>query len=54
MSELKSFRHLVRHRYGFDLSAGKVQENLDRVREALPRFIESVVALEQALTEEDI
>lgn len=52
LSELKSFRHLVRHRYGFDLKPERVRENLDRVTVALPAFIEAVSSLEQALLEE--
>jgi len=53
LSELKGFRHLVRHRYGFDLKADKVQESLDRMRRALPSFVEAVVSLERVLTEEN-
>lgn len=53
LSELKGFRHLVRHRYGFDLHTNKVQENLDRVTEAFPSFVEAVVSLERTLTEEN-
>ncbi|UVC15465.1 hypothetical protein [Mesorhizobium onobrychidis] len=53
LSELKGFRHLVRHRYGFDLKTDKVQENLDRVKEAFPYFIEAIVCLESSLTEEN-
>lgn len=53
LTELKGFRHLVRHRYGFDLTAEKVQENLDRMRKAFPPFVQAVVSLEKALTEEN-
>jgi predicted nucleotidyltransferase len=35
--ELKGFRHIVRHRYGFDLDLSKVEENLATVRTAFPR-----------------
>ncbi|MBZ0161563.1 MAG: hypothetical protein K8H74_02495 [Notoacmeibacter sp.] len=52
LTELKGFRHLVRHRYGFDLKAEKVQENFERAREALPSFVAAIVSLERALTEE--
>ncbi|WP_246673175.1 hypothetical protein [Mesorhizobium sp. B2-9-1] len=51
--ELKGFRHLVRHRYGFDLKTDKAQENLDRARKAFPAFVEAIVSLERALTEEN-
>lgn len=49
LSELKSFRHLVRHRYEFDLDPAKVRENVEQMRIALPMFIEAVETLEQAL-----
>lgn len=52
LSELKGFRHLVRHRYGFDLKTDKVQENLHRAREAFPSFVEAIASLEKTLTEE--
>lgn len=52
LTELKGFRHLVRHRYGFDLKAANVQENLDRTREAFPPFIKAVASLEGTLTKE--
>lgn len=50
--ELKGFRHVVRHRYGFDLDLSKVLENLVRARIALPAFIEAVSGLERAMTAE--
>jgi uncharacterized protein YutE (UPF0331/DUF86 family) len=53
LTELKGFRHLVRHRYGFDLKPNKVQDNLDRVVDTLPKFVEAVVSLECALLEDD-
>ncbi|MEF2553497.1 hypothetical protein VQ042_19420 [Aurantimonas sp. A2-1-M11] len=52
LTELKGFRHLVRHRYGFDLKAEKVLEHLDRVSEALPSLTAAVVDLERTLIEE--
>jgi uncharacterized protein YutE (UPF0331/DUF86 family) len=52
LSELNGFRHLVRHRYGFDLKPDKVRENLDRAAVALPAFIEAVASLERSLLEE--
>src|SRR3546814_319199 len=53
LSELKGFRHLVRHRYGFDLKPEKVQENFDRMRLAFPSFVDAIVSLERVLIEED-
>jgi uncharacterized protein YutE (UPF0331/DUF86 family) len=53
LSELKGFRHLVRHRYGFDPKTDRVRENLERVKEALPSFVEAIVSLERSLTEEN-
>jgi uncharacterized protein YutE (UPF0331/DUF86 family) len=50
--ELKGFRHVVRHRYGFDLDASKVDENLARVRVAFPAFVEAVASLERLMTAE--
>jgi hypothetical protein len=50
--ELKGFRHVVRHRYGFDLDLSKVDENLARVRIAFPAFVEAVSGLERVMTAE--
>jgi uncharacterized protein YutE (UPF0331/DUF86 family) len=50
--ELKGFRHVVRHRYGFDLDPPKVDENLARARKAFAAFVEAVAGLERAMTEE--
>jgi uncharacterized protein YutE (UPF0331/DUF86 family) len=52
LGELKRFRHLVRHRYGFDLKTEKVREHLDRARTTLPSFVEAIVALERSLVEQ--
>ncbi|MER9683299.1 hypothetical protein NKJ23_28960 [Mesorhizobium sp. M0184] len=52
LSALKGFRDLVRHRHGFDLKTAKVQESLDRVKEAFPSLVEAIVYLESTLTEE--
>jgi uncharacterized protein YutE (UPF0331/DUF86 family) len=51
--ELKGFRHLVRHRYGFDLKPEKVIENLDLLQKVFPAFIEAVVELEKIMREGD-
>lgn len=53
LTEFKGFQHLVRHRYGFDLRADKVPDNLDRIRQALPAFLEAVVSLERTVVEEN-
>ncbi|WP_370649318.1 hypothetical protein [Neorhizobium galegae] len=53
LTELKAFRHLVRHRYGFDLKPDKVIENLDRIRKAFPSFVNAVVRLEKTMAAED-
>ncbi len=53
LTELKGFRHRVRHRYGFDLRAYKVHENLVRVRASLPSFIDAVSAMESVLIDEE-
>lgn len=50
LTELKGFRHVVRHRYGFDLDRRRVTENVDRVRAAFPRFTAAIVALEAFMT----
>jgi uncharacterized protein YutE (UPF0331/DUF86 family) len=51
LTELKGFRHLVRHRYGFDLKADKVIENLQRLQNVFPGFLDSVVQLERTMAE---
>lgn len=51
LGELKAFRHLVRHRYGFDLKADKVRENLDLVKVALPAVIDAVLRLQHRLAD---
>lgn len=49
LTELKGFRHLVRHRYGFDLKPDKVVENLELLRRVFPTFITAVTTLEAAM-----
>lgn len=46
---LNGFRHVVRHRYGFDLDLSKVDENLARVRIAFPSFVDAVAGLERLM-----
>lgn len=53
LGELKGFRHLVRHRYGFDLKTSKVEENLERARTAFPAFVAAVVSLESLLLQQN-
>ncbi|OLP62638.1 hypothetical protein BJF93_12505 [Xaviernesmea oryzae] len=50
--ELKAFRHLVRHKYGFDLKPEKVAANFDLINAIFPEFIDAVVSLEKAMLEE--
>ena len=52
LGELKAFRHLVRHRYGFDLNAAKVRENVERMKQAFPMVVSTIVSLEKELVEE--
>jgi len=52
LTELKGFRRVVRHRYGFDLKPAKIQENLERLRKAFPAFVRAVQELERAMTSE--
>jgi uncharacterized protein YutE (UPF0331/DUF86 family) len=49
LTEIKGFRHLVRHKYGFDLKSEKVVENVERIRHAFPAFVEAVVTLERVM-----
>ncbi|MET0747764.1 MAG: hypothetical protein ABWY49_06210 [Rhizobium sp.] len=51
--ELKGFRHLVRHKYGFDLRPDKVIENFKLLQSAFPAFIEAVRELERAMKDAD-
>ncbi len=51
--ELKGFRHLVRHKYGFDLKPDKVATNLELLKSAFPAFIDAVIRLERAMTSGD-
>lgn len=53
LTELKGFRHLVRHRYGFDLKADKVIENVERAKRVLPALLSAICALEHDLLQED-
>lgn len=39
LTELKGFRHLVRHKYGFDLKPEKVIDNIRLLQNAYPAFV---------------
>lgn len=52
LTEMKGFRHLVRHRYGMDLIGSKVMENVQRMERAFPEFVAALEALEDALLAE--
>lgn len=52
-TELKGFRHLVRHRYGFDLKPEKIIENLVLLRNVFPSFLDAIAALEKTMREGD-
>ncbi|MCW4115175.1 hypothetical protein NPA31_009415 [Aurantimonas sp. MSK8Z-1] len=47
LTELKGFRHLLRHRYGLELDPVRVAENVQRVRSTFAASVEAVVTLEQ-------
>lgn len=49
LTEIKGFRHLVRHRYGFDLKPEKIAENLALLRKTFPVFLAAVTALEKTM-----
>lgn len=51
--EIKGFRHLVRHRYGFDLKPERVAANFELAKSTLPTFINAVIQLETAMRKED-
>jgi hypothetical protein len=53
LTELKGFRHRVRHNYGFDLDPARTDENLERLRQVFPAFVEALRTLERAMTAEE-
>lgn len=53
LSELKGFRHLVRHRYGLDLDPERVSDNVERMRKTFPAFVAAIVQLERYLASEE-
>jgi uncharacterized protein YutE (UPF0331/DUF86 family) len=53
LTELNGFRHLVRHRYSFDLKPDKVIENLKLLQNVFPAFIAAVTELERTMREGD-
>lgn len=50
LTELKGFRHRVRHNYGFDLDPARTNESLERLRRVFPAFVEALRSLESAMT----
>ncbi|GJD56811.1 hypothetical protein [Methylobacterium dankookense] len=53
LTELKGFRHRVRHRYGFDLDPTKTDESLARMRTTFPAIVEAVRHLERTVNAPD-
>lgn len=51
--EIKGFRHLVRHRYGFDLKPDRVMANFELAKSTVPAFISAVIQLETAMRKDD-
>lgn len=49
LTELKGFRHLVRHRYGFDLKPDKIIENLELLQRIFPAFLAAITTLEKTM-----
>ncbi|ODS56976.1 MAG: hypothetical protein ABS40_08325 [Agrobacterium sp. SCN 61-19] len=49
LTELKGFRHLVRHKYGFDLQPEKVVDNVERLQRVYPSFSQRLIALHDLL-----
>ncbi|MBP1853394.1 hypothetical protein [Rhizobium halophytocola] len=47
--ELKGFRHLVRHKYGFDLKPDRVVENVERMLATWPQFVTALEKLERSM-----
>jgi uncharacterized protein YutE (UPF0331/DUF86 family) len=54
LTELKGFRHVVRHRYGMEMRPEKVIENIVLLQDAFPAFVRAVSELEQSLKNRDI
>jgi uncharacterized protein YutE (UPF0331/DUF86 family) len=52
LTELKGFRHLVRHKYGFDLKPEKVIENIRLLQDAYPAFEQCLEDLDGLLAED--
>ncbi|MDH4415000.1 MAG: hypothetical protein QE484_16955 [Rhizobium sp.] len=51
LTELKGFRHLVRHKYGFDLKPEKVVDNVERLQHVFPTFAKRLKDLHDQLAE---
>ncbi len=54
LTELKGFRHLVRHKYDFDLKPEKVVDNVERLQQVFPRFAKRLRDLHDQLSERSI
>ncbi|WP_375455311.1 hypothetical protein [uncultured Methylobacterium sp.] len=50
LTELKGFRHRVRHNYGFDLDAARTEQNRMLVQATFPKFVDAIRTLERLLT----
>lgn len=50
LTELKGFRHRVRHSYGFDLDAARTEQNRVLMQATFPKFVDAVRTLERLLT----
>lgn len=50
LTELKGFRHRVRHNYGFDLDAARTEQNRVLMQTTFPKFVDAVRTLERLLT----
>jgi len=50
LTELKNFRHLVRHRYGIELIGKLVLKNIEMIEKAFPEFVDSLFSLEAEIT----
>ena len=50
LMELKGFRHRVRHNHGFDLDAGRTEQNRALMQATFPKLVEAVRTLENRPT----
>jgi hypothetical protein len=52
LTELKGFRHVVRHNYGLDLNPARTETNYNLMTTTFPKFVEAIAALDIKLSEE--